>query len=145
MGALYETPELFKTYAKVARSYKLPFLHFIERPSPEVVATLAPSDVVADAVIMRLQNGSPAEWRQYYLNAIRTLKPGLTVILVHLGYDDAELRAVTVGWDDWGAAWRQRDYDVLTSAEFQRALKENGVVMVTWREVREMMYPGATP
>jgi chitin disaccharide deacetylase len=141
MGALYETPELFKTYAKVARSYKLPFLHFIERPSPEIVATLAPSDVVADAVIMRLQNGSPAEWRQYYLNAIRTLKPGLTVILVHLGYDDAELRAVTVGWDDWGAAWRQRDYDVLTSAEFQQALKDNKVVPVTWRDIQKAMYP----
>ena len=142
MGALYETPELFKTYAKVARSYKLPFLHFIERPSPEIVATLAPSDVVADAVIMRLQNGSPAEWRQYYLNAIRTLKPGLTVILVHLGYDDAELRAVTVGWDDWGAAWRQRDYDVLTSAELRRALTDNKVVLVTWRDVRRVMYRG---
>ena len=55
MGALYETPELFRTYAKVARSYKLPFLHFIGQPSAANVAALAPSDVVADAVILRLQ------------------------------------------------------------------------------------------
>src|SRR3954468_19386123 len=74
MGALYETPELFRTYAKVARSYKLPFLHFIGQPSAANVAALAPSDVVADAVIMRLQKGSREEWRRYYLDAIRGMK-----------------------------------------------------------------------
>jgi chitin disaccharide deacetylase len=141
MGALYETPELFRTYAKVARSYKLPFLHFIGGPSRENVAALEPSDVVADAVIMRLQKGTPEVWRKYYLDVVRDLKPGLTVLLVHLGHDDAELRAVTVGWDEWGADWRQRDYDVLTSAEFQKALKDNKVVLVTWREIQRAMYP----
>ena len=143
MGALYQTPELFRTYARVARSYKLPFLHFIGEADPAIVATLEPTDVVADAVIMRLQKGSPEEWRRYYLDAIRDMKPGLTVILVHLGYDDAELRAVTEGWDEWGADWRQRDYDVLTSAEFRQALKDNGVTLVTCRDVQRLMYPGA--
>jgi predicted glycoside hydrolase/deacetylase ChbG (UPF0249 family) len=143
MGALYQTPELFRTYAKVARSYKLPFLHFIGGADPAIVATLEPTDVVADAVIMRMQKGSPEEWRKYYLDAIRDMKPGLTVILVHLGYDEAELRAVTAGWDEWGADWRQRDYDVLTSAEFRQALKDNGVTLVTWRDVQTLMYPGA--
>jgi predicted glycoside hydrolase/deacetylase ChbG (UPF0249 family) len=141
MAALYQTAELFRTYSKVARSYKLPFLHFIGGADPAIVATLEPSDIVADAVIMRLQNGSREQWRQYYLDAIRGMKPGLTVILVHLGYDDAELRAVTTGWDDWGAGWRQKDYDVLTSAEFRQALKDNGVVLVTWREIQKAMYP----
>ena len=141
MAALYETPELFATYVKVARSYKLPFLHFIGRAEPANVAQLLPSDIVADAVIMRLEKGTPEQWRQYYLDAIRTMKPGLTVILLHLGYDDAELQAVTAGWDSWDAKWRQRDYDVLTSAEFKQALKDNNVVLVTWRDVQKAMYP----
>ena len=141
MAALYETPELFRTYVKVARSYKLPFLHFIGRAEPANVAQLLPSDIVADAVIMRLEKGTPEQWRQYYLDAIRTMKPGLNVILLHLGYDDAELRAVTVGWDAWNAKWRHQDYDVLTSAEFKQALKDNGVVLVTWRDVQKAMYP----
>jgi len=46
-----------------------------------------------------------------------------------------------VGWDAWGAKWRQQDYDVLTSAEFKQALKDNGVVLVTWREIQKAMYP----
>ena len=141
MAALYQTPELFRTYVKVARSYKLPFLHFIGDVSPKNVAGLEPNDIVADEVIMRLHKGTPAEWKQYYLDAIHNLKPGLTVILVHLGYDDAELRAVTTGWDEWGADWRQRDVDVLSSAEFKQALKDNNVVLVTWRDIQKAMYP----
>jgi predicted glycoside hydrolase/deacetylase ChbG (UPF0249 family) len=141
MGALYETPELFRTYVKVARSYKLPFLHFIGRPEQANVAQLLPGDIVVDASIMASEKGTPEQWRKFYLDAIRNLKPGLNWIGVHLGYDDAELRAVTTGWDSWGADWRQRDYDVLTSAEFKQALKDNGVVLVTWREIQKAMYP----
>jgi hypothetical protein len=141
MGALFDTPELFGIYAKVARSYKLPFLHTIGAPSPANLALLTPNDIVPDAAIMASQMGTPEEWRTYYLNVIRNLKPGLTWLGVHLGYDDAELRAVTVGYDAWNAKWRQQDYDVLSSAEFKQALKDNGVVLVTWREIQRAMYP----
>jgi predicted glycoside hydrolase/deacetylase ChbG (UPF0249 family) len=141
MYALYSTPELFRTYTRVARSYKLPFLAVFDSPTSAIRAELTPSDIVPDNVIMRLQKGTPAEWRTYYLDAIRNMKPGLTVILVHLGYDDAELRAVTAGWDSWGADWRQRDYDFITSPEFKQALKDNHIVMVTWRDIQKAMYP----
>src|SRR5215207_4108200 len=142
MAALFETPELFRTYVKVARAYKLPFLHYIGGPSPANVAALTPNDIVPDVVIMALQTGTPEQWRKYYLDAIRNLKPGLTEILLHLGYDDAELRAVMVGNEAFGAKWRQQDYDVLTSAEFKQALKDNNVVLVTWRDIQKTMYPG---
>jgi predicted glycoside hydrolase/deacetylase ChbG (UPF0249 family) len=141
MGALFGTPELFRTYVKVARSYKLPFLPFIGGPSPANMAALEPNDIVPDAAIMASQMGTPEQWRKYYLDVIRNLKPGLTWLGVHLGYDDVELRAVTVGWDAWGAKWRQQDYDVLTSAEFKQALKDNNVVLVTWRDIQKAMYP----
>ena len=39
---------------------------------------------------------------------------------------------------DYGSAWRQRDYDVVTSEEFRKALKDNGVVLVTWREIGKL-------
>ena len=141
MGALFGTPELFRTYVKVARSYKLPFLPFIGGPSPANMAALEPNDIVPDAAYMASEMGTPEQWRKYYLDLVRNLKPGLNWIGVHLGYDDVELRAVTVGWDAWGAKWRQQDYDVLTSSEFKQALKDNNVVLVTWRDIQKAMYP----
>ena len=143
MGALFSTPELFATYVKVARSYKLPFLAFIGAMNPAARAALQPGDIFPDTVF-DAGNTPKDRWKQFYLDAIKNLKPGLTEILFHLGHDDAELQAVTVNKDAYGAAWRQRDYDVVMSPEWKQALKDNKVVLVTWREIQKAMY-GATP
>jgi hypothetical protein len=143
MGALFSTPELFATYVKVARSYKLPYLAFIGAMNPAARAALQPGDIFPDTVFDA--GNTPKEgWKQFYLDALKNLKPGLTEILFHLGYDDAELKAVTVNKDAYGAAWRQRDYDVVMSPEWKQALKDNKVVLVTWREIQKAMY-GGTP
>jgi chitin disaccharide deacetylase len=141
MGALFTTPELMATYVKVARSYKLPFLGFIAPPRPGTQATVTPQDIIPDTVLIADERVPTEQWKQFYLDAIKNLKPGLTELIVHLGYDDAELRAVTTGYDAFGSEWRQQDYDVLTSAELGEAMKDSGVVLVTWREIRRAMYP----
>ena len=62
-------------------------------------------------------------------------------MIVHLGYDDAELQAVTVDHEPYGSAWRQRDYDIVTSPAFRQALKDNNVILVTWREIQKLVTP----
>jgi predicted glycoside hydrolase/deacetylase ChbG (UPF0249 family) len=141
MGALYGTPALFAAYTRVARSYRLPFLHTIDGYTPAHPEALEPGDVVADAVVMATEPGTGEQRLEFYVDAIRRLRAGLTVMLVHLGFDDAELRAVTVGWNAFGSAWRQMDYDALTSEEFRQALTDDGVTLVTWREIQRAMYP----
>jgi predicted glycoside hydrolase/deacetylase ChbG (UPF0249 family) len=143
MGALFSTPELFATYVKVARSYKLPFLAFIGAMNPAARAALQPGDIFPDTVF-DVGNTPKENWKQFYLDAIKNVKPGLTEILFHLGHDDAELKAITVNHEPYGAAWRQRDYDVVTSPEFKQALVDNKIVLVTWREIQKAMY-GMTP
>jgi hypothetical protein len=145
MGALFSTPELFATYVKVARSYKLPYLAFIGAIHPGARSAIQPGDIFPDTVF-DVGNTPKEGWKQFYLDAIKNLKPGLTEILFHLGHDDAELQAITVNHEPYGAAWRQRDYDVVTSPEFKQALVDNKVVLVTWREIQRAMYgAGATP
>jgi predicted glycoside hydrolase/deacetylase ChbG (UPF0249 family) len=134
MGALFTTPELIGTYIKVARAYRLPFLALRGDPrSP--TPFLTDKDVVLDAVVIAGPEVPRDQWKNFYLKAIADLKPGLTEMIVHLGYDDAELRAVTVNHEPYGSAWRQRDYDVVMSPEFKRALQDNKVILVTWREL----------
>ena len=43
-----------------------------------------------------------------------------------------------VNHEPFGSAWRQRDYDVVTSAEFRKALRDNQVRLVTWRELQKV-------
>jgi chitin disaccharide deacetylase len=144
MGALFATPELMAVYLRVARSYNLPFLSLRGDPKLPPHAALRPNEIALDTVIIAGPEIPREQWKQFYLDAIAQLKPGLTEMIVHLGYDDAELQAVMVNHPDYGAAWRQRDYDVVTSAEFQQALKDKGVVLVTWREIGKLCC-GAAP
>jgi predicted glycoside hydrolase/deacetylase ChbG (UPF0249 family) len=139
MGALFTTPELIATYMKVARDYRLPFLAFRGSPLGGSPMPLSANDIVLDTVIVAGPNIPRDQWKAFYLNAIANLKPGLNEIIVHLGSDDAELQAVTVNHEPYGSAWRKRDYDVVTSPEFKKALQDNGVTLVTWRELQKAM------
>ena len=56
-------------------------------------------------------------------------------MIVHLGYDDLEVEAMTAGYNHHDATWRQRDFDAVRSAEFKEALRRNHIVLTSWREV----------
>jgi predicted glycoside hydrolase/deacetylase ChbG (UPF0249 family) len=140
MAVLFSRPELFAAYVKVAHEYKLPFLAVrIPNAPPQLLSALSDKDVTLDSVVMASPTVHANEWQDFYLNAIKNLKPGLTEIIVHLGHDDAELQAVTVDHPDYGSAWRQRDYDMVTSAEFKKALEENHVILVHWRDLKKLL------
>ncbi|MGH7603881.1 MAG: polysaccharide deacetylase family protein [Gemmatimonadaceae bacterium] len=135
MGSLFTTPALIATYVKVAHEYHLPFLALKGSPLAGPGAGLSPRDIVLDAVIIAGDDVPRDKWKEFYLNAIAGLKPGLTEMIVHLGHDDAELQAITVNHEPYGAAWRQRDYEMVTSAEFKKALADNHVILVKWRDL----------
>jgi hypothetical protein len=140
MGVLFATPELFATYIKVAREYKLPFLAVRGPQAPaNLLSMLTDKDIVLDSVVMADPSVTPANWRAFYTNAIKTLKPGVTYMIVHLGHDDAELQAVAADHPDYGAAWRQRDYDVVTSSEFKQALEANHIITIHWKDLKPLL------
>jgi chitin disaccharide deacetylase len=140
MGVLFARPDLFAVYVRVAHEYKLPFLA-VRSPnaSPAMLSMLSDKDVVLDSVIVAAPTVAPSDWKNFYLDTLRNLKPGITEIIVHLGHDDAELQAVTVDHPDYGAAWRQRDYDTVTSPEFKKALDANHLILVRWRDLKNLL------
>ena len=139
MGTLFATTELIAAYIKVAHEYRLPFLALRGMPPGVTSVPLAPNDIVLDNVVVAGPDVPRDRWKQFYLDAIAKLEPGLTEIIVHLGHDDAELQAVTVNHEPYGSAWRQRDYDLVTSAEFRQALRDHGVTLVRWRDLQKLM------
>jgi predicted glycoside hydrolase/deacetylase ChbG (UPF0249 family) len=139
MGSLFTTPELMATYVKVAREYHLPFLAPRGDPGVKPKSPLSENDVLLDAVVIAGPEIPRDQWKQFYLKAIADLKPGLTEMIVHLGHNDSELQAVTVDHEPYGSAWRQRDYDVMNSAEFKKALADNHVIVVKWKDLGKLL------
>jgi len=141
MGSLFATPELFAVFVRVAHEYHLPFLAVkVSDDRAKLLSLLSEKDIVLDQLVMAGSGIRPEQWKEFYRSAIQNLKPGLTEMIVHLGHDDAELQAVTVDHSDYGSAWRQRDYDLVSSPEFRQWLQENHVVVVKWRDLQKVVY-----
>jgi chitin disaccharide deacetylase len=138
MGSLFSTPELFTAYVKVAHEYHLPFL-VVADVGPAFRSLFSPNEFVLDTVVIASQNLTFDQTKDFYLNAIKNLQPGLTEMIVHLGHDDAELQAVMVDHADYGAAWRQRDFDIVNSPEFKQALRDNHVILVHWKDLQKVL------
>ncbi len=141
MGSLYQTPALFEAYLRVGRDYGLPVL--LPRASleqtPHLTALLRPDDLLIDRLVMASPDVPADAWDAFYTRAVETLEPGVTEIIVHLAFDDAEMQAVTVDHPDYGAAWRQRDFDFFTSPAFARLLEAHDVRLITWREIGRLL------
>ncbi len=137
MGAAF-APPFFPVYVKVAREYGIPFF-MVRTPDapPALLGLLKDNDVIADNYVMAGENAKPENWREFYAQAIRSLKPGLTEMIVHLGYDDAELQAITEGHPAYGSAWRERDFKLVTSPEFKNLLSENNVIPIGWSDIQK--------
>jgi hypothetical protein len=41
----------------------------------------------------------------------------------------------------WGAEWRQRDFDFVTSERFRALLRDLGFTLVTWRQIGALGSP----
>jgi predicted glycoside hydrolase/deacetylase ChbG (UPF0249 family) len=129
--------ELFDVMLRVAHAYKLPV--FVTRDwfadHPYLQSSLGPDDVVVDHTVTIEPEIAPDKWVDFYLTALKNLKPGVTEFVIHPGYDDEELRAATRERSTWGAAWRQRDYDFFTSDQFRKVLAQQNIKLITWREL----------
>jgi predicted glycoside hydrolase/deacetylase ChbG (UPF0249 family) len=141
MGTLYQNKALFEVFLRVAREQKLPvrvaktwFARADFLPS-----VLKQDDVYIDRVLDINPGVAPQDWSKFYSDAFKKLEPGVTEVVIHLAYDDAEMRGATANHPDWGSAWRQRDFEFFTSDAFRKVLQENQIKLITWRELGKLI------
>lgn len=152
MGTLFSHPDFFEAYLRVGQEYEIPVLvpdswlestMFSDDETRSRILQLASEyPVHVQEVIMLTTETQESEWFETYDNAIKNLEPGLNEILLHPGYDNTEMQAMTRNYHhNFEAAWRQRDYDYFTSDRLKNLLEEENIQLVTWREIKELMYP----
>ena len=139
MTTLTRSPGLFQTYHKVGKEYGLPLL--LQRDSGTYLPEgEAPAEYALVNRVLGLGPGvPPKDWLQAYRNILKPLPPGVYELIVHTAYDDAEMRGATWDHPDWGAAWRQLDFDMVKSSEFQQFLKDEGFILVSWKDLAKAL------
>ena len=128
MGALFQSPALFAVYQGLGKTYGLPLL--LQRSGDG-----GRDDALIDRVLS-IEPGVPASgWLAAYQKLLEPLPPGVYELILHLGYDDEEMRGATSDHPDWGAAWRQSDFDLVRGAAFRDWLETKGFTVVRWRDL----------
>ena len=133
MGTLYTRKDFFDVYTRLGREYGLPVMAM--RPTPEALEyakkTRAPIGaealhqleadgfVLLDYLVTGVPGRNYAERKVAYKEFLRNLKPGVTMLIVHLGMDDAELKAATGSWEA-----RYGDYQSFTDPEIAALIRE---------------------
>jgi hypothetical protein len=92
-------------------------------------------DAPLDRVVAINPGPTAAQWLDAYKNLLSPLPPGVYQLIVHLAYDDDEMRGATSDHPNWGAAWRQSDLDLVKSQAFRDFLKDQKFVLVSWKDI----------
>ena len=112
MGCLFN-PKFFEAYLKVGREFGLPVLLLASglQQFPGMAAKIQPTDIVIGNVFMLNPPDAEKGVADYYSNMLRNIPAGVNEMIIHVAYDNAEMQAVTVNHPDFGAAWRQADFE----------------------------------
>jgi predicted glycoside hydrolase/deacetylase ChbG (UPF0249 family) len=133
MGALLGTEDLFHSYVAAGQAYRLPIL-LAHQFGPKRLE-LTPGAVVLDSVLEIEPGVAKADWLAAYKKMLQPLPPGAYELIVHLAHNDPDIQAATADHPNWGAQWRQNDFDMVRSAEFRQFLKDQGFVLVSWTDL----------
>lgn len=85
-------------------------------------------DIVLDRFLEPNYHMAPEQWVNSYPQMLVRVVPGLNEMIVHLGYNDQELQAITVVNPGWDAKWRQRDVNLVGNSAFKEALRSKHIL-----------------
>ena len=149
MGTLYTRKDFFDVYTKLGKEYGIPVM--VMRPTLEAIqyGKLTGSPITEDVLkkveadgfamldylVTGVSGKTPAERKEAYKTFLRSLKPGVTMLIVHLGMNDPELKATTGSWEQ-----RYGDFLAFTDPEIEALIKELGIKLTTWRELGKVAW-----
>ena len=145
MGSVFIKKDFIKIYLKLAHEFHLPCLlnadAFKLVYHVDITDLITDKDVLTDHVYIASPPGEPESRATFYTNVLTHLQPGLSCLIVHTAYNDDEMQAVTANHPDYGAAWRQADYDFLSSDACKKLLASQNIHLITWKEIKEKLMP----
>ncbi len=143
MGSLYANADYLNIMIKLGREYKVPVM--LMKPAQPSAAILNLDSVISskDVVLDMIYIANPPDYKngmdKYYTGVLKSVQAGVSIILLHAAYDEKEMQAVTIDHPDYGAAWRQADFNFFTSEQCKKILKEQQIHLITWREIRDKL------
>ncbi len=141
MGGLHQVIELYEVYLKMGQIYNLPLrIPKIAKETKEELLKKYDAHIIIDHLVGLSVDQFAQGSEEHYSNAIKNLKPGLNLAIIHTAYNNDEMKAMTIDHPNWGSKWRQQDFDFFTSETCKNILEEENIKLVTWRQLKDVFY-----
>lgn len=149
MGTLFSNMEYFERYVKVGIEYDLPILitgpnGYLSSKYEGGIAKMLTATGLHEKVweaglpVLDDATGVSYDWKtldekkRMLMKVIRELRPGVTEFIVHCTLRDDHFDAISES-----GATRQADYDVMVDPEIKQLIKDEGIILTTWRELKK--------
>lgn len=147
MGTVVSTADMLDIYVRLGIEYNLPVMIMrnidpalaagypdLVRRNGEYIQKLDALELPPIDYLFQFYDGKDHNARQKrYLDTIRDLKPGVTQMIIHCGYDDSELQAIT------GSSFlRDDDRRIFSDPAVRQQIEAMGVEIIDWTKLREM-------
>jgi predicted glycoside hydrolase/deacetylase ChbG (UPF0249 family) len=133
-------PPVFELFRRVATEQRLPIRVGRNWFAEYAYLAAGGADGIAlDRTITIPPGVAPDQWLPWYVETQHRLSPGVTELFMHVGYDDGEFRAFAPPRLNWGATWRQRELDAVTSPLLWQALGDAKITLITWRDIARLL------
>jgi hypothetical protein len=159
MGTIYIRPEVLKAYVRLAHEYQL--IPMVPKWSPgldtylksktyfdpdalkEILLELEKQNqFMLDRIVTDAGGSTFEERTENYLKMLKSLKPGLTQVIVHLSDKSDEFDTIIkLRPQEQRRYW---DPEILQSQPFKETLASENIVLVSWRDIQRIQYPEAT-
>lgn len=147
MGSVLARPDLVNIYVKLGLEYDVPVLFlgkFNEELAKEWPALVEAGKQllpklrerrlpVLDQLAQFYGEQPGMTRREAYMQTLRQLPPGVSQLIIHCGYEDAELKAIT-----GSAPQRDEDRRVFSDPEVIQLVKDLGIQVISWKQFRAM-------
>jgi len=146
MGTLFARPDYFERFAKVGMEKGIPILAigghatYALKENPEAFGKLRPwipriwnaglpviDDLHTDSYVWK-----PEHKTEKFIALLKELKPGVTEIIFHASIPTEDFPLITSS-----SAARLADARALTDPAVRQLIRERGIVLTTWRELKE--------
>ncbi len=146
MGTLYSKPAFFERYVKVAIEKQIPLLigaagTGADPEESQIYRLLLPyleKIWAAGLPVLDVIDTSSYDWKdvatrkEQFINTIRNLRPGVTWFNVHPTMPTEEGKALSRNREILFS-----DYHILISPEVRQVIEEEGIILTTWRELKQ--------
>jgi predicted glycoside hydrolase/deacetylase ChbG (UPF0249 family) len=148
MGTLFARPDFFERYVKVGIEKKIPVMvpgghmTYVSQSHGDAAKSLGGSGIVEqvwnaglpviDDLHTGVEGGTKDEIVPNMLETLRTLKPGITEIIVHCTRPSESFGEIS-----GSGGRREAELETMLSAEVRKCIEDEGIVLSTWRELKE--------